>query len=78
MRKVSQLEILFFSLCLHTACGTEMLGLATKWVRLAIGPKWDKSGAFSDQDFSAFGAGAPNALKSDLKMPRICPIWGPF
>ena len=21
-------------------------------------------------------AGAPNALKSDLKKPRICPIWG--
>ena len=35
-----------------------------------IGPKWDKSGAFPDQ------AGAPNALKSDLKKPRICLIWG--
>ena len=22
--------------------------------------------------------GAPNALKSDLKKPRICPIWGPI
>ena len=22
------------------------------------------------------GCGAPNALKSDLKKPRICPIWG--
>ena len=41
-----------------------------------IGPKWDKSGAFFRSDFSAFGAGAPNALKSDLKKPRICPIWG--
>ena len=26
--------------------------------------------------FSEFGAPAPNALKSDLKKPRICPIWG--
>ena len=32
-----------------------------------IGPKWDKSWAFFRSDFSAFGAGAPNALKSDLK-----------
>ena len=31
---------------------------------------------FIRSDFSAFGAGAPNALKSDLKKPRICPIWG--
>ena len=31
-----------------------------------IGPKWDKSGAFSDQI----------SLKSDLKKTRICPIWG--
>ena len=43
-----------------------------------IGPKWDKSGVFFRSDFSAFGAGAPNALKSDLKKPRICPIWGQF
>ena len=28
-----------------------------------IGPKWEKSGALSDQ----ICAGAPNALKSDLK-----------
>ena len=26
-------------------------------------------------DFSVFGASAPNALKSDLKKLRICPIW---
>ena len=31
---------------------------------------------FFRSDFSAFGTGAPNALKSDLKKPRICPIWG--
>ena len=31
---------------------------------------------FFRSDFSAFGAPAPNALKSDLKKPRICPIWG--
>ena len=32
-----------------------------------IGPKFDKFGPFFRSDFSAFGAGAPNALKSDLK-----------
>ena len=32
--------------------------------------------SFFRADFSAFGAGAPNALKSDLKKLRICPIWG--
>ena len=31
---------------------------------------------FFRSDFSAFGAPAPNALKSDLKKSRICPIWG--
>ena len=31
-----------------------------------ISPKWDKYG----------NPGAPNALESDLKKPRICPIWG--
>ena len=31
--------------------------------------------AFFRSDLSAFGAGAPNALKSDLKKARICPIW---
>ena len=30
-----------------------------------IDPKWDESGA-------------PNTLKSDLKKPRNCPIWGPI
>ena len=33
---------------------------------------------FFRSDFSAFGAAAPNALKSDQKKPRICPIWGQF
>ena len=31
---------------------------------------------FFRSDLSAFGAPAPNALKSDLKKPRICLIWG--
>ena len=44
--------------------------------KVAVGPKWDKSGFFFRSDFSAFDAPAPNALKSDLKKPRICPIWG--
>ena len=34
-------------------------------------PKWDKSGHFSDH-ISVY------KLKSDLKKPRICPIWGPI
>ena len=38
-----------------------------------IGPKWDKSGAFSDQISVHFGS---IELKSDLKKSRICPIWG--
>ena len=49
------------------------VGLAPKWVRL------DPNGTirgFIRSDFSAFGAPAPNALKSDLKKPCICPIWG--
>ena len=41
-----------------------------------ICPKRDKSEAFFRSDFSAFGAGAPNSLNSDLKKTRICPIWG--
>ena len=56
-----------------------------------IGPKWDKSGAISDQ-FSVHLAPNPglfqirfqfstvhlasNALISNLKKLRICPIWG--
>ena len=39
-----------------------------------IGPKWDKSGAFFRSDFSAFGAPAPNVLKSDLKKPGFVPF----
>ena len=31
-----------------------------------IVPKWDKSGTFSEYVL---------VLKSDLKKPRICPIW---
>ena len=32
-----------------------------------IGPKWDKSGTFSDQISVHFGTAAPKLLKSDLK-----------
>ena len=61
-----------------------MVGLAQKWVRLE--PKLDKSGTFSNQISVHLArdpkldksARAPNALKSDLKKPRICPIWGPI
>ena len=38
--------------------------------------EWSKMGqirGFFRSGFSAFGA---NALKPDLKKPRICPIWG--
>ena len=41
-----------------------------------IGPKMGEIQEFFRSDFSAFGAPAPNALKSDLKKSRICPIWG--
>ena len=41
-----------------------------------IGPQMGQIRCFFISDFSAFGAGAPNALKSDLKKTRICPIWG--
>ena len=49
-------------------------------VWLQIGSVWPQTGQirFFSSDFNAFGAGAPNALKSDLKKPRICPIWGPI
>ena len=40
-----------------------------------IGPKWDKSRAFSDQISVHFGLSGQNVLKSDLKKPQICPIW---
>ena len=69
-----------------------MVGLAPKWVRLAPNgtnsglfqirfqciwrPQMGQIRGFFRSDFSTFGAGAPNALKSDLKKPRICPIWG--
>ena len=42
------------------------------------GPKWDKSGAFSDQISVHFRSENQNAMKSYLKKPRICPIWGQF
>ena len=48
-------------------------------VWLQSGSDWPQMGeiwGFLRSDFSAFGAGAPNALKSDLRKPRICPIWG--
>ena len=49
------------------------------YVWLQIGSDWPQMGqirGFFRSDFSALGAGAPNALESDLKKPRICPIWG--
>ena len=57
---------------LHVS-GTEMVGLAPKWVRLA--PNWTNPGLFQIR-FQCIWRGAPNALKSDLKKPLICPIWG--
>ena len=39
-----------------------------------IGPKWDKSGTFSDLISVHFGSSSQNVLKSDLKKSRICPI----
>ena len=36
-----------------------------------IGPKWEKSGTFSDQISVHFGALRQNVLKSDLKKFRI-------
>ena len=55
-----------------------------------IGPKWDKSrtfsnqisvhldksGTFSDQISVHLARQRQMHLKSDLKKPRICPIWG--
>ena len=55
--------IISFKVCSRYETG--MVGLVPKWVRLD--PKMDKSGTFFRSDFSAFGAGAPTALKSDLK-----------
>ena len=48
-------------------------------VWLQSGSDWPQKGqiqGFFRSDFSSFGAPAPNALKSDLEKPRICPIWG--
>ena len=39
-----------------------------------IGPRWDESGALSDQILVHLARGTPNALKYDLKNPRICPV----
>ena len=50
-----------------------MVGLAPKWVRLA--PNGTNPGTFQIR-FHCIWRGASNALKSDLKKPRICPIWG--
>ena len=50
-----------------------MVGLAPKWVRLA--PNGTNPGLFQII-FQCIWRPAPNALKSDLKKPRICPIWG--
>ena len=43
-----------------------------------IGPQIGQIRDFFRSDFSTFGTGEPNALKSDLKKPRFCPIWGPI
>ena len=50
-----------------------MVGLAAKWVRLA--PNGINLGLFQIR-FQCIWRDAPNALKSDLKTPQICPIWG--
>ena len=42
-----------------------------------IGPKWDKSRKFSDQiQYILARCDAPKCTESDLKISRICPIWG--
>ena len=51
-----------------------MVGLTPKVGQ--IGTQIGQIRDFFRSDFSAFGAPAPYALKSDLKKPRICPIWG--
>ena len=50
-----------------------MVGLVPKWVRLA--PNGTNPGLFQIR-FQCIWRTAPNALKSDLKKPGICPIWG--
>ena len=52
-----------------------MVGLAPKWVRLA--PNETNPGLFQIR-FQCIWRRVPNALKSDLKKSRICPIWGPI
>ena len=47
--------------------------LAPKWVRLA--PKGTNPGNFQIR-FSTFWRTAPKCTESDLKISRICPIWG--
>ena len=54
-------------------CVSGMVGLAPKWVRLA--PNGTNPGLFQIR-LQCIWRGAPNALKSDLKKPRICSIWG--
>ena len=58
---------------IFSMCVTGMVGLAPNG---QIGPQMGQIRGFFRSDFIAFDAGAPNALKSDSKMPRICPIWG--
>ena len=63
---------------IHTwpiASRTRMVGLALKGVRLA--PNGTNPGLFQIR-FQCIWRPAPNALKSDRKKPRICPIWGQF
>ena len=53
-----------------------MLGLAPKWVRLALN---GTNLGFFQIRFQCIWPPAPNVLKSDLKKSsRICPIWGPI
>ena len=47
--------------------------LAPKWVRLA--PNGTNPGNFQIR-FSTFWRTAPKGTESDLKISRICPIWG--
>ena len=55
------------------------IGSGQGWqICLQSGSDWPQMGqirGFFRSDFSAFGAESPNALKSDLKKSRICPIW---
>ena len=40
-----------------------------------IGPKWDKSGTFSDHISVHFVSASKNVMEFDLKNSRICPVW---